>query len=156
MLSSLIRQLCVDAKLPLELQRLYDGSKGQRSPSQTDLLKILCSMLTQSQRTFIILDALDECAVEDDRKDLFKAIEEMMHSSSIHLNMLVTSRKETYLEEKFNDLFNNIIALGEDNVSRDIAVHIQKRLEIDEKLKMLENDMKKDIKKELCKKADGM
>ena len=74
--------------------------ESQRQPHKISLLKIFYALLTTSHRTFVILDALDECAAGRDRNELLDTIKEMIESSSAYLNILITSRKEKDIEDK--------------------------------------------------------
>ena len=63
MLRSIIVQLCASKRqVPDELHHLYQRClDGRRQLDKFGLLEILFSLLTTSLRTFVILDALDEC-----------------------------------------------------------------------------------------------
>jgi ankyrin repeat domain-containing protein 50 len=122
MLRSIIVQLCT-SQIPPELHQLYQECvRAQRQPHQISLIKIFSALLTTSHRTFVILDALDEC---EDRNKLLEIIIEMMASSSTYLNILVTSRKEQDIEDELVSLINTLLNLEEAVVDRDIALYIQ-------------------------------
>ena len=158
MLRSIVGQLCANKKLPRELYHLYHHEclKGQRQPSQSSLFNVLCSILKTSHRTFIILDALDECAAGRDRKDLLNTIKDMINLSSISFNILITSRREKDIEDEFKNLIDDRIPLEESIIDSDIILHIRKRVEIDDELRDWDTDTKNDIEKTLCEKAHGM
>lgn len=158
MLSSIIMQLCIGHKLPPELHHVYHREclKGKRQSSQASLFKVLLSILKDSHRTFIMLDALDEYAAGRNRKDLLTIIKEMINSSSTYLNILITSRKEKDIEDEFRALIENTIALEESFINSDIALHIRKCLENDDSLRDWDDDTKNSIEKILCKKSHGM
>src|SRR5215471_2646841 len=64
LIRSLITQLSAkSAKVPEALQALYSLSEGgQHQPSKDGLVTTLQSILGDFPKTYIILDALDECA----------------------------------------------------------------------------------------------
>jgi ankyrin repeat domain-containing protein 50 len=160
MLRTVIVQLCARKKeVPNELHSLYQQcSPYHRQPTQTELVKILefSSLLSNSHRTFVIMDALDECPVGADRTALLKAIEDMIRKSSKYLNVLVTSRKERDIVDKLEPLIDNSISLKEDDVDPDIVLHIQECLRKDAKLRQWDDMIKKKIQRDLTEKAHGM
>lgn len=156
MLRSVIAQLCT-RKIPPKLRDLYQQcDKGQRQPDQISLLTIFSSLLTDSHRTFIILDALDECATGRDREDLLDVIKEMMDLSSKYLNILVTSRREKDIEDKLKVLIDNTVPLEERVVDSDIVLHVRECLKNDDRLRDWDDDTQKNIEEMLCKGAHGM
>jgi ankyrin repeat domain-containing protein 50 len=160
MLRAIIAQLCTRKKeVPIELHQLYQQcSYRSRLPTRTDLVEILLfsSLLTNSHRTFVVLDALDECEVGTYRDDLLETIEEMITESSKYLNVLVTSRKERDIMDKLGPLIDDSISLEEDDVDPDIVLHIQERLRKDAKLRQWDDLIKKKIQGDLTEKAHGM
>jgi Cdc6-like AAA superfamily ATPase len=156
MLRSIIAQLCAGKNnVPRELHHLYQQCcNGQQQPRKASLLEIL-SLLTISSRNFIVVDALDECMASAGRADLLETIEEMVKGSK-HLNVLVTSRKERDIEKKLKILFEYNIALEENVIDSDIALHIQEALKNDTELSSWDPDSKKDIEQTLIKGARGM
>lgn len=156
MLRSIIAQLCAGkGEVPRELHHLYQQCcSGQRQPGKASLLEILC-LLTTSSRNFILLDAVDECMANADRADLLETIDEIVTGSK-YLNVLVTSRKERDIEKKLKILFDHDVALEEQVIDSDIALHIQKALKNDAELSSWDLESKKDIEKALLKGAHGM
>jgi hypothetical protein len=158
MIRSIIAQLCISRRqIPFELRQMYEQcSRSQRQPSKSSLFEIFGVLLAPSRRTFIILDALDECTIGRDRNELLDTIKEMIKSSSAYLNILVTSRKEIDIEKKLTSLVTTSICLEEAVVDSDIALHIQECLKNDDDLCTWDLDTKKKIKEELIKGAHGM
>jgi len=159
MLRSIIAQLCTCKKtVPREFHQLYQECKSYRSQvSQTHLLKAFPSLLANSYRTFIILDALDECPAGIDRTDLLNAIKDMIDSSSeLYLNILVTSRRERDIAMKFTNLIDNAIGLEESVVDSDIALYVRRCIRSDQEFQEWDDDTKKNMEQILCKKANGM
>jgi len=158
MLRSIVAQLCTRKKtVPSELRHLYQQCTGnQRQPTQDILLKILLSLLTTSHRTFIILDALDECPLGKERNHLLNTLQQMLNSSPLHLNILVTSRKENEIEKKLTPLIDNTVPLEDSVIDLDIILYIRTCIKTDDQLQEWEDDIKKDIEKALCEKVQGM
>ena len=66
LLASLVRQLVQGQPLvPESVQHVYKCHKDKPGPPPDDILKVLHNVVTNYSRTFIIIDALDECQVSD-------------------------------------------------------------------------------------------
>lgn len=92
MLRSLLRQLSsYDTSLPKLVADLHRAHARQgHQPTQEALIDTLCSIAQETERTFIIIDALDECAELDEALDLLLALTD---ASCATLSILVTSRE---------------------------------------------------------------
>jgi hypothetical protein len=77
MIRSLIVQLSTQSKVvPHELQSLHSsGAGGSQRPSIEALMKILRGLIDNFDKTFIVLDALDECK---ERVGLLECIDELV------------------------------------------------------------------------------
>ena len=156
MMRCIIAQICYRKKtVPQELHNLYSQCGGGQ-PDRINLFRIFSSLLTDSHRTFVILDALDECKAGTDRQELLDQINEMINLSSNHLNILVTSRREKDIEDKLKPLITKSIRLEESDVDPDIAFHIRNCLNKDNELREWPDHTKKQIEEVLCEKANGM
>ena len=155
MLRSIIVQLCKRKnEVPQELHQLYQQClKGERQPQKLSLVQILSSILTS--RTFVLLDAIDECETGTDRNDLLDTIEGIMETSK-SLNLLITSRKESDIEERLKTLFDYCMAIEENVANADIALHIRNRLTNDVKLQQWDSETKQEIEHALVEGAHGM
>jgi hypothetical protein len=105
MVRSLISQLseqCI--KMPLALEALYSSlDKGNRQPSLDALMNVLQQILQEFPQSYLILDALDECA---DRAELMRILEQMAGWQLEKMRILVTSRKERDIESSLEDVVN--------------------------------------------------
>ena len=157
MIRSLICQLsmyCADSVL----HNLYSScSNGRRQPSGEVLLDTLHQMMTSLGDIYVILDALDECA---ERDELLTDVEEVVSWKDTDLHLLITSRRETDIEETLTPLSDrqHRIAIQGASVDADISTYIHKRLQIDRKLKRWQKhpNVQTEIKEMLARKADGM
>lgn len=130
MLRSIVTQLCSRRqRIPSEVYDLYQRcDKGNIQPSQDGLLRLLCSILSTTHRTFIVLDALDESLEKD---ELFQALKKFSGT----VNLLDTSRKEKDITEELKELIETAIGLEEGIVDRDIQIHVKKCLVNDKRFK---------------------
>jgi len=154
MLRSVIVQLCkCQNEVPRELHQLYQQClTGERQLQKSSLVQILSLILTS--RTFVLLDALDECKAGTDRNDLLDTIVEIIEISN--LNLLITSRNEADIEKRLKTLFDYSMALEENVVDADIALHIRKRLTNDDELREWDSKTKEEIEQTLVEGAQGM
>ncbi|KAH7348517.1 hypothetical protein BKA65DRAFT_397574 [Rhexocercosporidium sp. MPI-PUGE-AT-0058] len=135
MVRSLISQFsqqCV--RTPTSLDSLFSScGNGHRQPSLDALLEILRSLIQEFPQSYIVLDALDECA---DRLELMKILEGVAGWNLDGLHVLVTSRKEHEIERSLDTIVatQNIICLQSDVVDRDIVTYVRQRLSDDKNL----------------------
>lgn len=95
---SIIRQLCAQfTGVPAPLVQLY-GS-GHQQPSIASLQRALQQIIEGFERTYIIIDALDECT---DREKLLFWIGELIQSKMDKLHLLLASRREQDIEGQFD------------------------------------------------------
>lgn len=130
---------------------------GGRQPTCEVLLDTLRQMMTSLEDTYIILDALDECA---ERDELLTDLEEIASWEDANLHVLATSRREKDIEEALTPLgvARNRIGIQSALVNADIRTYIHDRLQADRKLKRWQKQPKVqiEIEKTLARKANGM
>jgi hypothetical protein len=93
LLLSLLKQLIQDwLSVPESVKNLYERHQPKRTrPSLDEISKALHSVITNYSRTFIIIDALDECRVSDGgRKQLLSEISNIQNRTGVSL--FATSR----------------------------------------------------------------
>ena len=83
MMGSLLKQIIGGMeKIPEEISRVFQGQKmaiGGRGPRLPDIVKML-QIVTSSLRTFVCIDALDECTVVH-RVKLFNSLQQILEKS---------------------------------------------------------------------------
>ncbi|KAF7348832.1 HET-domain-containing protein [Mycena venus] len=85
------------------LDKHYNLSKGQTLPSYHDLRSVLEELLGELQRTYILLDALDECQ-DSEIEQLMDLISMLRGWSWTPLPLLITSQHRKSFTEEFKDL----------------------------------------------------
>jgi hypothetical protein len=139
--------------LPEALAQLFSQCQnGKQQPTMASLMMTLKQMIGDSH-TFIILDALDECA---EREDLLGLMEEIQDWKLMNLHILVTSRREREIENSLRSRGSCEINIQSRVVDDDILLHIQERLEHDPKLKDWPVEVQEEIKITLMSGAHGM
>lgn len=134
---TLIRQLCSGKSITwTEITNLYDKcSMSGQQLSQSALLDLLVQAVEETNRTFILIDALDECT---DRDDAVDAILELFERLSGKINILITSRHETFIEDSLHDIDTESltkVAVRNAAVDKDISDFVKSRMENDRKLR---------------------
>lgn len=77
-------------RLPLQLERLYKELESQRRrPSLEELQNLLVNLCNQRRRTFVVVDALDECEAMQQRRHFLPILKSLPHGST---RLFVTSR----------------------------------------------------------------
>jgi hypothetical protein len=151
LLASLLKQLAQKRSvLPKSIKSLYDRYKNSR-PSVDDISKALQSVATEYSRVFILVDALDECRINDGCQATL-----LLHISELQLkcntNLFITSRFIPHITERFKrDLILKIRANKQD-VQRYVKGHIDEM----PRFVRRDPDLEQEICSEIVKATDGM
>ena len=140
--------------MPKVLVNLYARcGNGHQEPTLDDLQNTLQRILDGFSSTFIILDALDECA---EREKLLNWIETFILEKDINigLHLIVTSCPEQEIEDKLRSY--HYLDLVEESEKHDLAVYLDYQLQNDSNLQKWNSDIKEQMKLTLMKQADGM
>ncbi|CUS12884.1 unnamed protein product, partial [Tuber aestivum] len=132
MLRSIIGQLPKrpsELGLPAEVVDLYNSTGAIRKSASTEALEdVLLHTIKGFEKTFIILDALDELP-KDERGSLLSWIGELMtNHKKVSLSILVTSRLEADIEGSLEPLNPSEISLQPSTIDPDIRAYIQNSL----------------------------
>ena len=153
MLRSLISQLSV-TRLSDHVEKLYKGcNNGQNQPSVDDLIQTLLSLLGESHRTYLIVDAMDECS---ERKLLLASLCTVIQTTSVHGNILLTSREERDILERLTGVVSESVSLECGGLDSDIERYIRKCLDNDSDWQNDTSEVKDEIQQALVKGAHGM
>jgi hypothetical protein len=101
LLSSLLKQLAGRLSIPNVVRSLYDEQKCQKKrPSTDEISKALRSVITSFSKVFIIIDALDECQVNDRCRP--RLISELFNlQAKCGVNLFATSRFIPKIADQF-------------------------------------------------------
>ncbi|KAH0559302.1 hypothetical protein GP486_004185 [Trichoglossum hirsutum] len=154
-LHSVLTQLASrDLKALNEIEKLYDQSDcGKQQPDKKSLLLILLSVLQNSPRRYLVIDALDE---RSQREEMLRVLSDIHQQCSEGVNILVTSRKEHGIEKVLDSLSSNRVSIQQTAVDADIRIHVKTRLAEDEKLKRWPSAVKEEMEDALVSGAHGM
>ena len=140
--------------MPKALVNLYAHcGNGHHEPTLDDLQNTLQRILDGFSSTFIILDALDECA---ERENLLNWIQTFILEKDINLglHLIVTSRPEQEIEDKFKSY--RCLDLVEESKNHHLRVYLDYWLQKDSDLQKWNSDTQMQIKLTLLRQADGM
>ncbi|KAJ7252185.1 ankyrin repeat-containing domain protein [Mycena rebaudengoi] len=132
-LRRMLLQLSAQAPAPYNsLNQEYHLSRGQALPNYQVLLRLLRELLRELGRTYIILDALDECPGTEFRR-LMALISELRAWKSSPLHVMLTSQPRTRFTEEMGDI--PCVVLDANVTQPDIELFIASELRNNPKMK---------------------
>ena len=140
--------------MPQVLKNLFTCcGKGHLEPTLDDLQNTLQRILDGFSSTFIILDALDECA---ERKKILNWIQTFIFQkyANLGLHFIVTSCPEQEIEDTFKSY--HTLDLVEESVNHDLVAYVDFQLQNDSDLQKWDSETQEQIKLRLMEQADGM
>ena len=160
-----LKQLCRTMQfIPFELQGVYKKHDRRNSQPKYDELRIVfLAIIRQFGRIFFVLDALDECTL-DQRKELCEFILSLVNTTSTGtsqgiVKLFVTSRKESDIERVFQQKSIPTIEIEAARVDSDIKIYVKAQIDLRLKsgdLKLSNIALKDTILSALTSKAGGM
>jgi len=157
LIRSLVHQICAKTKtVPQSALELFTTCTNAK-PSGTQLLELLKDLLSQQLRTFLVIDALDECPESEDheRKQVLAALAEIKGLEIPSLSIFVASRTEADIKQSMDVICDADIDVHAALTNEDIRLHVRAQMMIDPKLKRWDQSIKNGIEEELMKKAGG-
>ncbi|KAJ7458853.1 ankyrin repeat-containing domain protein [Mycena latifolia] len=126
-LRRIILQLSAQSPHPYSaLDKQYQICDGQTLPTYQDLLKLLKELLLELGRTYIVLDALDECK-EVDLGQLLDFISVLRSWTQTPLHLLITSQPRSIFREYWRDV--SCIVLDSSVTDKDIQLFVTEELQ---------------------------
>ena len=155
MLSTLVAQLCERLpRLPTEMLTLY--KKNVTQLCRPVLLEALLIMVKVFRITYLVIDALDEVS-STERDELVNILQSITTNPSFSkTNLIVTSRRESYLVEGLTDCMGRSICLTSRVVDSDIESFVSQTVQNESKFIKWPQDLKTLIVETLTSGAKGM
>lgn len=152
LLLSLLKQLLQEQPMPESIKSLYEHHSRKRTrPSLEEISKVLRSVIANYSRTFLIIDALDECQVSDGGHRRF--LSEIFNLQGQTLaNLFTTSRFIPEIAKEFKAGTSLEIRASDEDVGRYINGHISELPSFVRKNPKLQEE----IKTAIIKAVDGM
>ena len=152
--------------LPPKLKELYDRHfRNNSQPRYDELRTVLLAIIQQFGQIFFVLDALDECAL-DQREDLCQFILSIVDTTGTStdtsqgiVKLFVTSRRESDIERAFQQKSVPTIEVEAAKVDSDIEVYVKAQIELrleNRSLQLRDMTLKNKILSALTTKASGM
>ena len=134
-----------------DLENLYQDHKAKgTSLTSTELKKQFLPLMEPYSRVFVVVDALDECADEDERTSLISTLHDLQRQRS--LNLMVTCRD-----------IPDVIAVAKANIrldicadNRDIDLYLSGHMHRLAKCAKKNENLQEEIKQEIIGAVNGM
>ena len=156
MLGAVLKQVVSGlGELPKEIAQAYEGEKqvvGGRGPQLADIVKMLQNTVS-IKRTFICIDALDECVAKY-RVKILDSLNQVLQSSP-GTRMFVTGILHIEAEAG-KRLSGRGTAIRITPQRRDILSYLHRRLEEDIRPEAMDGNLKADILEKICKDVSEM
>ena len=144
------------SRIPSSLLDLYNKHKNTQ-PQMGNLKMTLRSVIDESEQSFLIIDALDECIDENEtREEILTFLTELSGWSLPQLHVLITSRKEPEIEESLTSLKGMSSVCIQIQQQEDIEKYVKSVLETDSYLAKWSFEVKREIQDTLIRNSDGM
>lgn len=154
LLKSIIFQLASrSAGLTESAAALYEKYGGSREPSQEELFDVVRDDIESTGRTFLIIDALDECP-QQERKLFLNLF--FQQTTSLGINILITSRKEADLERCLKDAVSHTVCIQSSKVDADIRLHVRNVMTRDPELTGWKPAIRQEIESGIVEGSNGM
>jgi NACHT domain len=154
LLASLLKQLVQEQpSIPESVKSMYGCHKDKRTrPSFDEISKVLDAVVVGYSRSFIIVDALDECQVSDGgRKKFLSEIFNLQAKTGA--NLFTTSRFIPEIEKEFEGSPTLEIRASDDDVERYLDGKISR---LRQQFVLRDFTLQEDIRSEIIKAVDGM
>ncbi|KAI0451208.1 hypothetical protein F5B21DRAFT_390545 [Xylaria acuta] len=112
--------------MPRSFKDLRDKYYPSSSPRIADLYTTLLGIIDQSPRTFIVIDALDECTNSQLQSDVLAFAQQLLENATTDLYILITSRPEVDIELAVSRMpvVKRRVAFDTQKVDDDIRSHL--------------------------------
>lgn len=139
--SSMLRALlwqfsCQVPDGPTDLSQLHEAYKSGTSPSAA-LLANLRRLIGRFHRTYIFVDALDECPQAEGRETVLTTLKEMDGWDGPDIHLFVTSRDESDIRQCLDHLADYQIEMRNTGIDTDIDNFVSRQLFEDPQLAKL-------------------
>jgi len=143
------------------LDALYnDCGRGKKRPAFEALVNTFNLMLYQGEHVRIVLDALDESSTRHASLEWLKGVSLNVTKPKANIQFLMTSRRETDIEESLDKWVpsKDMIGIQNDKVNDDIRLYVHHRIHTDDSFRRWHgmSDVLYNIEYTLSRKADGM
>ncbi|KAG9201031.1 hypothetical protein G6514_006411 [Epicoccum nigrum] len=150
---SMVTELSRGRPIIARLLEMYKASVPHK-PSIESLEETLITTIKRSDVSYLVADALDECS-EEQRDEVTQGFKRITHACP-STRVLITSRRESDIEDLMQDWCGVQLAVDEKCVNADIDIFVKDALATDKKLMRLSEFTKSEIQRVFHEKSDGM
>jgi hypothetical protein len=150
---SLLKQLAQEQpSIPETVKNLYNLHKAKQTrPSPDEIRNILHHIAATYSRIFIIVDALDECQVSHEGREVF--LREIFNlQAKVGINIFATSRFIQDIEAKFDQSIRLEIRASDTDVKK----YLDQKLQDFPSWILKDNSLQTEIKSKIARAVDGM
>jgi len=168
LLVQLVHQLVVEDPtkrdwyyIPEAFHALYRRNQpASLAPTKQEVDETLMQVLSECKQAYIVIDALDECPLREDRPQVLEFLVELCRHAPKNAHILITSREEEDIKTAFSEPKYGLkrVSIQNKQVDSDIRKHVERCMTDDPRMKgkTWPPSLRADIVKELTKKADGV
>lgn len=154
LLKSVVYQLiATEEAVPESAASLYAKCNGLQQPNLDELVGVVLAEVSRTGRTFLMIDALDECPKEE-RQLFFDTF--VQGSLPSNLNVLITSRKEPDIDAALGPSFSRTICIQNAVIDADVRVHVDKAIARDARLLKWKPAIREEILNAIVDGSHGM
>ena len=121
------------------------------APTSAQLPELLKTLLKAPIRTFLIIDALDECQGSGtcDRGKVLDALSVLKGLRRCNLSIFVTSRPEVDIKHAMDKICDVKVDVQPNLTGEDIRIHVRTQISTDPRLNRWQQPIKDEIEQEL-------
>ncbi|GKT42418.1 vegetative incompatibility protein HET-E-1 [Colletotrichum spaethianum] len=116
------------------LTRLYESYRNTTPPDQA-LLECLHQLVRAFRDVYIVIDALDESARDENRDAMLQSLNDIRGWSESGLHLLVTSRDEVDIRDALEAAPEEAVVMRNDGIDEDIAKFVSQHLRENRRLR---------------------
>lgn len=158
-LSAIVRQLIERSdRIPkVALQTYRTCLEDKRPFTKRDISTILESVIKRTEKICFVIDALDECKVQQQRLNLLMQLSELQGSFP-HIKIVMSSRKIDYILDVVSRTFPGIQTIDVKASEPDLEAYIDKQFRVRAQLQtaQLHKGLVEKLKRRLMHNLDGM
>lgn len=167
LLVQIVQQIChaksrgLDGKksfyIPKAFSALHELYYPSADPAIEEVERTLLGALQDSPKTYIVVDAVDECLTLSDRLAAIECLEWISSNASCDVHVLFTSRPEADISDAFSrtSIRKDIVQFDPLQIDADISSHVSRLMEC-QPYQRWSVGLKSKVKTHLSSRADGV
>ncbi|KAK3361270.1 ankyrin repeat-containing domain protein [Lasiosphaeria ovina] len=154
LIKSLIYQLIsAHSDIPEAAEALFTKCNGLTEPGLDELFGLLMAEISRTERTFVFVDALDECPKEE-RPAFLETF--FQNSLPDNLSLWITSRREPDIEAVLKPSATHTVCIQNSSIDADVRIHVNNSIARDPRLSKWKPAVQNDIANAIVGGSHGM